>query len=226
MHELKFRYYDYDEKRFHFWNLDNAHKLYNAQYMGGSEDGMYAKRWALESEQFIGLKDKNNKDIYVNDIMGGFGHLFLVKFGIARREFAATAPAIPYEVDIPSFYFERMGWAHPLYPIVKNVFGQHDLETLEVVGNVHETPEKIGSIYRDKNDRTLFNGDIVRLSDEWFEKPRGHCMSHFGHVWKAEDEWVLSYNHLHSECSDRLKDVPAEHMHYAGTAKENENLMR
>lgn len=76
--------------------------------------------------------------------------------------------------------------------------------------------------YKDKSGRILQPNDIVKLSDEWRMKTQC-CRKAYGHIWKAEPwdesgewEWVCSYNHMGSESSDRLKDIPPEHLEWCG----------
>ncbi len=88
-------------------------------------------------EQFIGMQDKNGKEIYEGDILNGFNQRFVIEYGIARRSVGQDS----YEIDIPCFYFRNIYTNAKVFPIVKNVVGGHDLETLEVVGNIYEHPD-------------------------------------------------------------------------------------
>ena len=84
----------------------------------------------VSREIFIGIKDKNKKDIYTKDKVKGFGRKFTVRFGVIEREIVNDNEDINM-VQIPSFYFE---WEHQsLYPIVNNYKGKNDLETLEII---------------------------------------------------------------------------------------------
>jgi len=91
-----------------------------------------------ELQQYTGLNDKNNREIYEGDIIQGFGRVFLIKFGIVERYVQSDYGDINL-VQIPSFYFEHEG--HALYPISENYKGRNDLEDLEVIGNVFEDRE-------------------------------------------------------------------------------------
>lgn len=87
-------------------------------------------------EQFSYMLDKNKKEIYEGDIVSLINAYnekltAVCEFGIARREMGDVT------VDIPSFYFKLSdGWKS--YPIVNNYLKKHDLEIMEVVGNIHE----------------------------------------------------------------------------------------
>lgn len=92
-------------------------------------------------DQFTGLHDKNGKEIYEGDVVEILAdnqdiNRLIVKFGIARREMANGC-----EVDIPSFYFELIPDDFKRFPVVKNSYGKHDLEMLEIIGNSYENPE-------------------------------------------------------------------------------------
>src|SRR4051812_48855760 len=75
--------------------------------------------------QFIGMKDKNGREIYEGDILNGFNQRFVIEYGIARRSMEQDS----YQVDIPCFYFRNIYIeGSRLFPIVKNGGGRHDLE--------------------------------------------------------------------------------------------------
>ena len=90
--------------------------------------------------QFTGLLDKNRKEIYVGDILqvqtqNGRIENYTVVWGIHRREMKSG-----WTVDIPSFSFVNSD-SFPAFPIVNNYLNGHDLEIIEVIGNIYENPE-------------------------------------------------------------------------------------
>ncbi len=96
----------------------------------------------VKIQQFIGMKDANDTDIYEGDILQGFGWYFEIKYGNIVRTLLSP-DGTHSQVEIPCFYFQRIGTDHKLFPIVHNDFGQHDLETLKIVGNIFENPNLI-----------------------------------------------------------------------------------
>jgi uncharacterized phage protein (TIGR01671 family) len=91
--------------------------------------------------QHIGLQDKNKKDIYEDDIgevrtaMGRIER-FVVKWGIHRRKMESG-----WTVDIPGFCFLMDN--NPTFPITNNYLNGHDLDIIEIIGNIHEHPHLI-----------------------------------------------------------------------------------
>lgn len=94
-----------------------------------------------EIMQFTGLLDRHGKEIYEGDILQieAVNHVMVnvvCEFGIARRKMLSG-----YEVDIPSFYFKRSDLLS--FPITNNWNHKHDLEMIEVIGNIYENPELV-----------------------------------------------------------------------------------
>lgn len=91
--------------------------------------------------QFIGMQDKNKVNIYDGDIgeiktMQGRIERFVVEWGIHRRDMKSG-----WTVDIPGFCFRVEGF--PTFPIVNNYLNGHDLDIIEIIGNIWQNPELI-----------------------------------------------------------------------------------
>lgn len=61
--------------------------------------------------------------------------MVVCKQGIVRRAIGSGL-----EVDIPSFYFKRTDGLES-FPIVNNWAGKHDLEIMEIIGNIYANLE-------------------------------------------------------------------------------------
>lgn len=125
--------------KFRGWNVIDK-KMVNVQWNASfDEDGSINISPFVILMQFIGLQDKNKKDIYEGDIgevinVDGIKTRFEIKWGIHRRDMTSG-----WTVDIPSFCFEIEDF--PTYPIVNNYKGIHDLDMVEIIGNIYENPE-------------------------------------------------------------------------------------
>lgn len=89
--------------------------------------------------QFTGLHDKNGEEIYGGDVLlitaeDGEEYEVICEWGIHRRTMDSGC-----EVDIPSFCFKKA--SRVTFPIVDNYINKHDLEIMEVIGNIHDNPE-------------------------------------------------------------------------------------
>lgn len=140
--EFKFRIYERSTKRMRYFNSffdliqKDQHDNLDVFFIAGP--GEYPHKW----QQFICMQDKNKKDIYEGDIMkctddAGKEIIFVCEYGIARRELISGA-----EVDIPGFYFLKQD-GHKSFPIAHNYLGMHDLDMIEVIGNIDENPELV-----------------------------------------------------------------------------------
>lgn len=88
--------------------------------------------------QYTGLKDNNGKEIYEGDVgeiktQSGRIERFTVEWGIHRRDMKSG-----WTVDIPSFAFMVDGKA--TFPISDNYLNGHDLDIIEIIGNIYDNP--------------------------------------------------------------------------------------
>ena len=144
MRDIKFRVWD--KKLNKFVELMDIAICCNGQIL--EDVGEYClegrKVSNYEVMQYIGMKDKNEKEIYEGDITripaeDGGVNAFVVKYGIARRDMKSG-----WTVDIPCFYFDLIHEKKfKAFPIVKNFKGVHDLTMMEITGNIYENPELI-----------------------------------------------------------------------------------
>lgn len=96
-------------------------------------------RWVVQ--QYTGLKDKNDKEIYEGDIVSVLdeNNVFDVRFGSVKRNIMGFDTNTVYPVEISCFYFHRDGLPH--FSITKNHLGKHDLKNTKVIGNIFENKE-------------------------------------------------------------------------------------
>ena len=113
MREIKFRQWSSD--RFHYWgcNADNF-------------TSPLSNRLDIPSEQFIGLHDKNGKEIYEGDI---------VKFEDVPGYKDGCASVIWHE-DSCGYYLENDD--DNIYDTLYDFTPSYQIE---IIGNIHENPE-------------------------------------------------------------------------------------
>jgi hypothetical protein len=99
--------------------------------------------------QYIGMNDRYNKEIYEGDILrvlaeDGNYNILVVEYGTARRMVsAANGSGELIKVDIPCFFFRHTKSRNKTFPIVLNHKNLHDLDMLEIIGNIFENPEML-----------------------------------------------------------------------------------
>lgn len=120
MREIKFRAWVEETKKM-FYNHQNN------RYFGRD---LKSPRVALM--QYTGLKDKNGKEIYEGDIVTGATSY---EVDNDKREWTESNPAhIYWDEEFCAFY-----------PFYLNARWRCDIVDIEVIGNIYENPELLGS---------------------------------------------------------------------------------
>ena len=119
MKKLKFRFWNNDTKHYEYWN--------HAQHWESL--GYYLNNENIDGyipEQFTGLKDKNDVEIYMGDIIqinhpfGSRSYTGAVNYGTGR------------------YYCKGFCFTH--YDVPDDIFSE-GTKYIEVIGNIHNNPE-------------------------------------------------------------------------------------
>ncbi len=84
---------------------------------------------------FTGYKDSEGSKVFGGHILAGFDRLFVVKWDVVQIDKIAP-DGTENRVDCASFYFEVLQGGAPLYPIICNFEGKHDLDTLTIIAHI------------------------------------------------------------------------------------------
>lgn len=134
MTTLKFRAWDIKMKQmiftgFHLMGEVMAFHLIEQHCFETKGEGQSLDRWNdILVMQYIGLKDKNDKDIYHGDII-------TIKHPHKDRSFTGKVEYFGYRFGCKDFYFSH-------FDIPNDIFSE-GTEYIEVIGNIYENPELI-----------------------------------------------------------------------------------
>lgn len=140
--EIKFRAWNKLEKRMESVNFikffQNAYTMASTRYRDKKSKKLYDDQFAYGQEdgsdnvilmQYIGLKDKNGKEIYEEDVLSDGVQLWLVRYSKTMSGHTATE-IVNKRLDFGSCF--------SLYHLVT---GHNCKREVEVIGNIYDNPE-------------------------------------------------------------------------------------
>lgn len=142
MRELKFRIWDKQNKIFiHEWDASHKHlaiSLVGLVYHGGYDGVLPENDYVVQ--QYTGLKDKNEKDIYEGDIVK-YSRCHVVSVEERKNVFSSKLIEDGDFVGEIIFLFPSFCWSydHKRYDDIENMINA--THRYEVIGNIFETPD-------------------------------------------------------------------------------------
>ena len=121
MREIKFRAYDYDNKRFEYDVQYNYDYELGSSFLDILEDDHFVV------EQYTGIKDMNDAEIYEGDI---------IKFHVVML---SPNDKVGYVTYYPEYGYSIMLSRGSL--LRQEYWASGDKHTIEVIGNIHEDEE-------------------------------------------------------------------------------------
>ena len=129
--EIKFRAWDKGQKDMKFGELKKGTIFWNGALLNGAEDTLM---------QFIGLKDKNGKEIYEGDIVNTEEGIGYISYYIPDCKFIVVIDG----------YWDDLDRTLNCYP------------QIEIIGNIYENPELLNL----KTQKTAPNNNLNKNGGE------------------------------------------------------------